>query len=98
MVSRTHAVPGQREVLTDRAEVRQEALRAPRVTETLHLTLTPTRRLMAVLRAVIDPGRGLHEDVLHAGQLRHLGSCRRIAAQLVGDNLPGQLGTSATSF
>ncbi|CAM2196976.1 protein of unknown function [Paraburkholderia kururiensis] len=44
---------------------------------------------MAAFRSVIDPRRGLHEDVLHAGQLRHLGSCRRIAAQPVGDNLPG---------
>ncbi len=64
MITCIHPVPVQREVLTNRAEEGQKALRALRVTETLHLTLTPARRLVAVLRAVIDPRRGLHEDVL----------------------------------
>ena len=45
------------------------------------------RRLVAVLRPVVQPGCHFDEHVLHAHQLRNLGLCRRIATQLVGDDL-----------
>lgn len=80
MSGRFHAVPVQREVLTDRTEARQKCLRAAWVTETLHLALTPASGLMTILSAVVHPGRGLHKDVLYAGELRHVRFGCRIAA------------------
>src|ERR1700729_271591 len=77
--ARVHPVPGQGEVLTDRTKAREERLRAPGIAEALHLTLTPACGLVAVFRAVVDPGRSLHEDVFRASQLRHFRLRRRIA-------------------
>ncbi len=42
---------------------------------------------MAVLCTVVDTGRSLDEHVLHVDQFRDVGFRRRIAAQLIGDDL-----------
>ncbi|MCY1539806.1 hypothetical protein D9M68_754100 [compost metagenome] len=42
---------------------------------------------MADRGPIVHAGGGLHEHVLDAGQLRDVGFRRRVAAQLIGDNL-----------
>jgi hypothetical protein len=84
-VSRSvHAMTGQREVLPDRTEARQESLRAFNIAEATHASLAFARRLMAVFRPVIDPRAAFDENVLNVNQFGNLGFRRRIAAQLVG--------------
>lgn len=70
MAGRLHSVSGPREVLTDRAEARQECLRAAWIAETLHLALTPARGLMTVFSAIVHPGGRLYEDMLYTGEFR----------------------------
>jgi hypothetical protein len=53
------------EVLRDRTEARQEALRALRVAKASHAPLAFPRGLVAVLRTVVEAGRCLDENVLH---------------------------------
>jgi hypothetical protein len=43
--------------------------------------------LVAVLGAVVQSGGRFDEHVLHFCRLRDLRFCRRIAAQLIGDDL-----------
>ena len=89
MTGSRHPVPGQDEVLANGSEAGEKCLRAPRVAKPLYLSLTPARGLMAVFRVVIYPCASLHEDMLHACQFGHFCLRRRIAAQLIGDDLPG---------
>ena len=56
MAGRLHPVPGQGEVLTDRTRTGEKRLRGLRIAKTLHVTLTPTRGLVTIFRAVIDAG------------------------------------------
>jgi len=50
---------------------------------------------MAVFSTIVDSGIGLDEDMLDVEQLRDLGLCHRIAAQLVGHDLARRLGASS---
>jgi hypothetical protein len=52
-----------------------------------HATLAFARRLMAVLGPVIEPGGRFDKHMLHLRTLRDLGLARRVAAQLIGDDL-----------
>jgi hypothetical protein len=67
ITGRLDPVSRQAEVLTNRAETREKRLRARQVPQALHLTFTPTRGLVTVFRAVINPGRCLDEDRFHVG-------------------------------
>jgi RNA-directed DNA polymerase len=89
MAGSLHLVPRQGEMLTDRAEAGEKRLSTPGIAKALHLALAPACGLVAVFRAVIDPGRRFHEYMFHAGQFGQLRLCRRIATQLIGDNLSG---------
>src|ERR1700710_341156 len=82
------------EALANRSEARQERLRAFGITKTTHAALAFTRRLVAAFSAVVNPGTGFDGDVHDVGQLRDLGLCRRMAAQLVSHDLAWRLGTS----
>jgi hypothetical protein len=82
------------EVLPDRSEIRQERLRALRIAETTHAALAFARGLMTIFGSVVHSGAGFDENVLHVFQFRDLGLRRRIAAQLVSDNLARHLRTS----
>jgi hypothetical protein len=79
------------EVLPDRSEIRQECLRAFRIAETTHASLAFTRGLMTIFGSVVHSSTGFHENVLHVFQLRDLGLRRRIAAQLISDDLARDL-------
>lgn len=80
-------MPLERDVLPDRSEARQECLRALRVTKATHTPLGFASGLVAVLSPVVQPGCRFDEHVLHDYQLRNLGLRRRVAAQLIGDDL-----------
>ena len=73
-------MPLEREMLPDRPEAQEEFLCAFRVAKAAHASLAFARRLMAVLRAVVQPGRSFGEHVLHVREFRDLALCRRIAA------------------
>lgn len=64
-----------------------EGLRALRVAEAAHEPLALPCGLMAVLCSVVDTGRSLDGHMLHVEQFRDIGFRRRIAAQLIGDDL-----------
>lgn len=57
MAGSRHPVPGRGEVLTDRTEAGKKRLSQAGIAKALHLALAPTRGLVTVFRAVIDPGR-----------------------------------------
>ncbi len=80
-------MPLEREVLPDRPEAREKFLCAFRVAKAAHATLAFARWLVAVLCAVVHSGGRFDEHVLHVRKFRDLRFCRRIAAQLIGDDL-----------
>src|SRR5471032_55330 len=80
-------MPLEREMLPDQPEAREKFLCAFRVAKATHATLAFAGRLVAVLCTIVQPSCSFGEHVLHAHQLRDLGFCRRIAAQLIRDNL-----------
>jgi GAF domain-containing protein len=79
-------MPLEREVLPDQSEARQECLRALRVTKAAHATLAFACRL-AVFSSVVQSGCRFDKHVPYARQLWNLSFGRRIAAQLIGDDL-----------
>src|ERR1700685_1764768 len=83
MAGRIHPVPWQGKVLPDRTRSAQECLRALRVAKATHLALTCARRLMTILRPVVQPRSGFHEYMLHPGEFRNFRLRRRITSQLV---------------
>src|SRR5471032_3306895 len=83
-------MPLEREMLTDRSEAREKFLRAFRVAKAAHATFAFACWLMAVLCAIVQSRCSFDEHVLHVRKFRDLGFCRRIAAQLIGDDLAGQ--------
>src|SRR3977135_4359953 len=80
-------MPLEREMLPDRPVAREKFLCAFRVAKAAHSTLALAGRVVAVLRAVVQPAGRSDEQVLHVRKLRDLGFCRRVAAQLIGDDL-----------
>ena len=74
-------------MLPDRSEAREKFLCAFRVAKAAHASLTFARRLVAVLGSVVQSGCSFDEDMLHVSKFWDLGFCRRIAAQLIGDDL-----------
>src|ERR1700710_500058 len=80
-------MPFEREMLPDRPEAREECLRAFRVAKAAHAALAFACRLVAVLGAIVEPGCRFDEHVLHVRKLRDLGFGRRVAVQLIGDDL-----------
>ena len=80
-------MPLEREMLPDRPEAQEEFLCAFRVAKAAHATLAFARRLVAILRPVVQPGGRLYEHVLHVRKFCDFGFCRRIAAQLISDDL-----------
>src|ERR1700692_3523194 len=80
-------MPLEREVLPDRPEAREKFLCAFRVAKAAHATLAFARWLVAVLCAVVQSRGRCDEHVLHVCKFRDLRFCRRIAAQLIGDDL-----------
>ena len=74
-------------MLPNRSEAREKFLDAFRVAKAAHASLTFSRRLVAFLGSVVQSGCGFNEDVLHISKFWDLGFCRRIAAQLIGDDL-----------
>src|ERR1700688_4612590 len=89
-------MPLEREMLPDRPEAREKFLCAFRVAKAAHApkevplgdaTLAFARWLVAVLCAVVQSGGRFDEHVLHVRKFRDLRFCRRIAAQLIGDDL-----------
>src|SRR5260370_41273653 len=80
-------MPLEREMLPDQAEDREKLLWAFRGAKAKHATLVFAGRLVTVFCTIVEPGCSFDEHVLHAQQLRDLGFCRRIAAQLIGDDL-----------
>jgi hypothetical protein len=90
-------VPLEREVLPDQSEAREKSLRALRVTKSAHAPLTFTRRLMAILRAIVHPGRSLDEHMFDVRQVGDVGLGCRVATKLIGDSLCARPMTSASS-
>jgi hypothetical protein len=80
-------MPLEREMLPDRTEAREEFLCAFRVAKAAHATLPFARRLMAVLGPVVQLGCSFDKHVLHVRKLRDFGCGRRVAAQLISDDL-----------
>ena len=80
-------IPLESEMLPDWSEAREKFLCAFRVAKATHATLALTRRLVDSLCAVVQPGCRFYEYVLHIRKIRDPGFCRRIAAQLIGDDL-----------
>jgi hypothetical protein len=80
-------MPLQCEVLPDQSEAREKFLCAFRVAKAAHSTLAFACRLVAVLRPVVQSSCRFDEHVLHVRKFGDLGFCRRIAVQLVGDDL-----------
>lgn len=72
MAGRIHPVLWQSEVLPALTKTAQECLRAFRLAKASHLALPCPRRLMPVLRLVVQPRSGFHEYVLHSSELRNL--------------------------
>jgi hypothetical protein len=79
-------MPLEREMLPDRPEAREKFLCAFRVAKAAHASLTFARRLVAVFGSVVQSGCSFDEDVLHPGKFWDPGFCRRITAQLIGDD------------
>ena len=73
-------MPLEREMLPYRPEAREKFLRAFEVTKAAHATLAFARRLVAILRTVVQSGRRFDEHVLHVRKFRDLSFCCRIAA------------------
>jgi hypothetical protein len=84
---RAQQMPLEHEVLPDRPEAREKFLYAFSIAKAAHATLAFARWLVAVLGAVVQSGGRFDEHVLHFCRLRDLRFCRRIAAQLIGDDL-----------
>src|SRR4051794_31396365 len=80
-------MPLEREVLPDRPEAREKFLCAFRVAKAAHTPFAFAGRLVAVLCAVVQSGGRFDEHVLHVRKFGDLRLCRRIAAQLIGDDL-----------
>ena len=80
-------MPLEREMLPDQSEARQKCLCAFRVTKAAHATLAFACRLVAVFSSVVQSGCRFDKHVLHARQFWNLSFGRRIAAQLIGDDL-----------
>ena len=80
-------MPLEREMLPDRPEAREKFLCAFRIAKAAHATLAFACRLVAVLCAVVQSGGRFDEHALHGRKFRDLRFCRRIAAQLIGDDL-----------
>src|ERR1700744_5224797 len=80
-------MPLEREMLPDRPEAREEFLCAFSVTKATRATLAFASRLVAVFCAVVQSGSRFDEIVLYVRKFRDPGFCRRIAAQLIGDDL-----------
>src|SRR5476651_390191 len=80
-------MPLECEMLPDRSQAREKFLCAFRIAKAAHASLAFARRLVAVLCAVVQSSCGFDEYVLHVRELRDLGFCRRIAAQLIGNDL-----------
>jgi hypothetical protein len=83
----------EREVLPDRAEARQEGLRALGPSEAAHAALTFMRGLMTIFGAIVHARAGFDEYVPDVGEPGDFGLCRWIAAQLVGDDPVRPVGT-----
>ena len=62
-------------------------MRAFRVAKAAHAALPFARRSMTALGPVVQPGCSFDEHVLHARELRDFGFGRRVAAQLISDDL-----------
>lgn len=85
---RSAATPAvNREMLADRSEAGQEMPAASRRPEALHAPFSFPGRLMAILGPIVHPGRGVHEDMLDAGESGLFCIRGWIAAHLAGDNL-----------
>src|SRR5471032_523599 len=82
-------MPLESEMLPDRPEAQEKFLRAFPVPKAAHATLALACWLMAVLGSIIQSGCSFDEHVLHIRKFQDLGFCRRIAAQLIGDDLEG---------
>jgi hypothetical protein len=80
-------MPLEREMLPDRSEAREKFLCAFWIAKAAHATLALTCRLVAILCAVVQPSCRFDKHVLHVRKFRDLGFCRRIAMQLIGDDL-----------
>jgi hypothetical protein len=80
-------MPLEREMLPDRPEAREKFLCAFRVAKAPHAPLAFACRLVTVLCTVVQSGRSFDEHVFHFRKLRDLRFCRRIAAQLISDDL-----------
>ncbi|MGF6852593.1 hypothetical protein OKW29_001479 [Paraburkholderia sp. CI3] len=65
MTCRVHLMPGQREVLPDRAEARKKHLRATRIAKAAHLAFAPAGRLVAILGTVVHACSRFDRNVLH---------------------------------
>jgi hypothetical protein len=72
-------------MLPDGPKAREKFLCAFRVAKASHATLAFARRLTADLCAVVQSGRSFDEQVLHVGEFRDPGFCRRIAVRLIVD-------------
>ena len=64
-------MPLQCEMLPNRPEAREEFLRAFRVAKAAHATLAFACRLVAILRAVVQPGGSFDEHVLDVYKPNH---------------------------
>lgn len=80
-------MPLQGDVLPDRPEAGEKFLCAFRIAKASHTTLAFARRLVDVLRPVVQPGGRFYEHVLDVRQLGNFGLCGRITAQLIRDDL-----------
>jgi len=87
MTCRVHLMSGQREVLPDRAEAREKRLCVTRIAKAAGLVFAPAGRLVAVLGTVFHACSRLDENVLHMSELGNVSLRRRIATQLVGNDL-----------
>jgi hypothetical protein len=81
----------QRAMLPDWSEAREKGLRALPVPEAAHTPLAVTRRLMTVLRAVVDASSGFNEIVTPSFRARCCG--RRVVARAAARSM-GQRGSS----
>lgn len=80
-------MPLERKMLPDRSEAREKFLCALRGAKAAHATLAPTCWLVAILCAVLQLSCRFDKHVPHVRKFRYLGFCRRIAAQLIDDDL-----------
>ena len=73
-------------MLPDRPEARERFLCASRIAKAAHASFAFACRLVAVLGPVVQSRCRFDEDVLYVHKFWDLSFCRRIAAQLVGDD------------